>query len=66
MAGYLAGQVIPEDQRPVFDLDMVKGHLGHTQSKDVAEHIAWNAISNGLPLTIASLGPINRRTLLTV
>ncbi|GFF24565.1 lovastatin diketide synthase LovF [Aspergillus lentulus] len=52
VAGYLAGQVIPEDQRPVFDLDIVKGHIGYTQSKVVAEHIAWNAISNGLPLTI--------------
>jgi thioester reductase-like protein len=52
VVGHLAGQVIPEDQRPVFDLDIVKGHLGYTQSKVVAEHIAWNAISNGLPLTI--------------
>ncbi|PKX95178.1 putative polyketide synthase [Aspergillus novofumigatus IBT 16806] len=52
VAGYLAGQVIPEDQRPVFDPDIVKEHIGYTQSKAVAEHIAWNAISNGLPLTI--------------
>ncbi|EAW16387.1 putative polyketide synthase [Aspergillus fischeri NRRL 181] len=52
VAGYLAGQVIPEDQRPEFDLDIVKEHIGYTQSKVVAEHIAWNAISNGLPLTI--------------
>ncbi|KAF7180982.1 hypothetical protein CNMCM7691_000111 [Aspergillus felis] len=51
-AGYLAGQVIPEDQRPLFDLDIVKEHIGYTQSKVVAEQIAWNAISNGLPLTI--------------
>jgi thioester reductase-like protein len=52
VAGYFSGQVIPEDQRPLFDLDIVKQHIGYTQSKVVAEHIAWNAISNGLPLTI--------------
>ncbi|GIC87841.1 type I iterative polyketide synthase [Aspergillus udagawae] len=52
VAGYFSGQVIPEDQRPLFDLDIVKEHIGYTQSKVVAEHIAWNAISNGLPLTI--------------
>ncbi|GFF60843.1 lovastatin nonaketide synthase [Aspergillus udagawae] len=58
VTGYLSGQVIPEDQRPVFDLDIVKEHIGYTQSKVVAEQIAWNAISNGAPLTIYRPGAV--------
>jgi thioester reductase-like protein len=38
MAGYLAGQVIPEDLRPVFDLDMVKGTLAIPRAR------SWRSI----------------------
>ncbi|KAF4231532.1 hypothetical protein CNMCM8980_005228 [Aspergillus fumigatiaffinis] len=52
MSKYLTGQLIPENERPIFDLDAIQVHLGYTQSKVVAEQIAWNAMANGLPVTI--------------
>lgn len=52
VSGYLTGHNIPEDGRPGFDITNIKQHLGYTQSKMVAESIAWNVVSNGFPLTI--------------
>ncbi|RHZ46920.1 uncharacterized protein CDV56_103490 [Aspergillus thermomutatus] len=49
---YLTGQLIPENERLGFDLDDIQQHIGYTQSKVVAEQIAWNAMANGLPVTI--------------
>ncbi|RLL93539.1 hypothetical protein CFD26_100767 [Aspergillus turcosus] len=49
---YLTGQLIPENQRPDFDMEDVQQHIGYTQSKVVAAQIAWNAMANGLPVTI--------------
>ncbi|KAL3487002.1 male sterility protein-domain-containing protein [Aspergillus germanicus] len=56
MADIIAGQMVPEDSTPKFDQKYLTRHIGYTQSKIVAESIAWNAMSNGLPITIYRLG----------
>ncbi|KAH8424223.1 uncharacterized protein LDX57_001981 [Aspergillus melleus] len=51
------GKLVPENERPVLDdmVSFVKQHVGYSQSKVIAESIAWNAISNGMPVTIYRL-----------
>ncbi|KAF7113795.1 hypothetical protein CNMCM5793_004850 [Aspergillus hiratsukae] len=56
---YLTGQLIPENQRPDFDMEDVQQHIGYTQSKVVAEQIAWNAMANGMPVTIHRPGLVS-------
>ncbi|RAQ55636.1 NRPS-like enzyme [Aspergillus flavus] len=51
--GLLTGATyIPEDENPESHLAALKYDTGYTQSKSVAEVIAWNAIANGLAVTI--------------
>ncbi|KAE8372386.1 hypothetical protein BDV26DRAFT_274249 [Aspergillus bertholletiae] len=51
--GLLTGATsIPEDENPKSHLAALKYDTGYSQSKSVAEVIAWNAIANGLALTI--------------
>ncbi|OJJ96674.1 hypothetical protein ASPACDRAFT_46846 [Aspergillus aculeatus ATCC 16872] len=49
---YLTGEMVPEDERPPFDLDALEQLFGYAQSKVVAEQLAWNALANGFPVTI--------------
>ncbi|PYH82416.1 NAD(P)-binding protein [Aspergillus uvarum CBS 121591] len=49
---HLAGEMVPEDERPPCNMDALKEHFGYTRSKAVAEQVAWNAIANGFPVTI--------------
>ena len=51
--GLLAGATyIPEDENPKSHLTALKYDTGYSQSKSVAEVVAWNAIANGLAVTI--------------
>ncbi|GAB1198461.1 hypothetical protein APSETT444_007784 [Aspergillus pseudonomiae] len=51
--GLLTGTTyIPEDENPKSHLAALKYDTGYSQSKSVAEVIAWNAIDNGLAVTI--------------
>jgi amino acid adenylation domain-containing protein/thioester reductase-like protein len=43
---------IPEDETPKAHLAALRYDTGYSQSKSVAEVIAWNAIANGLAVTI--------------
>lgn len=43
---------LPEDTRPVSHIAALSYDTGYAQSQLVAETIAWNAIDNGLPITI--------------
>ncbi|KAI9037118.1 lovastatin diketide synthase LovF [Aspergillus affinis] len=51
------GRLVPENERPALDNmeSFMKQHVGYSQSKVVAESIAWNAIENGMPVTIYRL-----------
>ncbi|RAL13936.1 polyketide synthase [Aspergillus homomorphus CBS 101889] len=51
-ACHISGELVPEDARPSFDPDEQDQHIGYTRSKAVAEQVIWNAISNGLPISI--------------
>ncbi|KAI9929850.1 hypothetical protein ASPWEDRAFT_100309 [Aspergillus wentii DTO 134E9] len=57
-SGLLAGMKIPENEQPPLDMAYIKQHVGHTQSKFVAETVAWNAISNGFPVSIYRAGVV--------
>ncbi|KAF5861734.1 hypothetical protein ETB97_012611 [Aspergillus alliaceus] len=51
--GYVSGATyIAEDKTPKAYLEALKYDTGYSQSKSVAEVIAWNAIANGLAVTI--------------
>jgi thioester reductase-like protein len=52
-SGFLGGQAyVPENKKPVASSGELQHHMGYAISKFVAENIAWDAISNGFPLTI--------------
>ncbi|EFQ96902.1 fatty acid synthase S-acetyltransferase [Nannizzia gypsea CBS 118893] len=53
---YVGKQLIPEDEKPTVDLDDTGPKSGYSQSKYAAEMILWNAISNGIPVSIYRLG----------
>ncbi|KAE8154481.1 hypothetical protein BDV25DRAFT_172111 [Aspergillus avenaceus] len=43
---------VGEDETPVTHIDALEFDTGYSQSKSIAEAIAWNAISKGLAITI--------------
>lgn len=43
---------LPEDEKPTGHIAALSYDTGYAQSEFVAETIAWNAIQNGLPITI--------------
>lgn len=43
---------VPEDEKPSVHYAALSYDTGYAQSQFVAEEIAWNAIDNGLPVTI--------------
>ncbi|KAF7595680.1 hypothetical protein BBP40_005124 [Aspergillus hancockii] len=52
-AGFVTGATyIPEGETPKAHLAALRYDTGYSQSKSVAEVIAWNAIANGLAVTI--------------
>ncbi|KAE8154183.1 polyketide synthase [Aspergillus avenaceus] len=59
ISGHLSGELILEDQQPPFELEYFKQHIGYTQSKVVAESVIWNALSNGVPITIHRPGLVS-------
>ncbi|KAL4985696.1 hypothetical protein BDW68DRAFT_179462 [Aspergillus falconensis] len=51
--GFVTGtNFLHEDTRPVCHIAAVSYDTGYAQSQLVAESIVWNAIDNGLPITI--------------
>jgi amino acid adenylation domain-containing protein/thioester reductase-like protein len=55
--GLITGaQYLSEDERPASHVAAIEYDTGYGQSKFTAECIAWNAIDNGLPMTIHRLG----------
>ncbi|KAJ5519851.1 hypothetical protein N7463_000304 [Penicillium fimorum] len=47
---------LPEDEKPAAHIEALSYDTGYAQSQCVAEGIAWNAVMNGLPVTIHRLG----------
>jgi L-tyrosine reductase len=43
---------LPEDEKPAAHLAALPYDTGYAQSQHVAEMVVWNAIENGLPITI--------------
>ena len=43
---------LPEDERPAGHLTALMYDTGYAQSQFVAEAVVWNAIDNGLPVTV--------------
>ncbi|GKZ50416.1 hypothetical protein AbraIFM66951_003552 [Aspergillus brasiliensis] len=59
-SAYLEGrELIAEDERPVLNTtDSKRKLVGYSETKIVAESIAWDAIGNGMPVTIHRLPAI--------
>ncbi|KAK2877027.1 Type I Iterative PKS [Arthroderma sp. PD_2] len=58
LGAYTGERCIPEDEKPAVDHYNPEPQLGYTQSKAVAETVLWNAMSNGIPITIYHLGVV--------